>query len=86
MTTNSTFATERYEKAVNEMKDLISVELNNLNDGLHSEKFFETGASNSPLSFSGFEILLNSNVGVEVPFLAGLEIFVEMELVWAKSE
>lgn len=81
---NTSFA--HMEKATKEMGQLIGKEVHGLDSGLEENLFFETEEAVSPFSFEGFELLTVTSLGIEVPLLAGLEIFVEMEMFWGKSE
>jgi hypothetical protein len=77
---------ETMEAATKKMSELIEDEVQGLDSGLEESQFFATKAANSPFSFSGIELLVVPALGIEVPVLAGLEIFVEMEMIWAKVE
>lgn len=83
--TNVAFA-KTMEEATVKMSQVIGSEVHGMDEGLDENLFFSTEAATSPFSFSGFEISTVASVGIEVPLLAGLEVFVEMEMVWAKVE
>ena len=74
------------EEATEQMSEVIGTEVQDFDSGLEENRFFETEAAASPFSFSAFELLTVASLGIEVPLLAGLEVFVEMEMVWEKVD
>jgi len=80
---NVAFANSTMDEATTEMGQLIGREVHGMDLGLEENRFFEAA---SPFSFSGFELLAVTSLGIEVPILAGLEVFVELEMIWGKSE
>jgi hypothetical protein len=57
-----------------------------LKSSLDESEFFKERDSESVPQFNliGFEMIVATPIGVKIPFLAGLEIVPEIEIIWEK--
>jgi hypothetical protein len=78
-TTASASPTGKFER-------LISHEIRMLKNSLDEGQFFieRTGEDGPQFNLTGFEMIVATPIGVRIPFLAGLEIVPEIEIIWER--